>query len=130
MVALRNACSPYLCYLLVSQSSRRTYVGITNNLNRRLRQHNGELVGGARATHVGRPWACYLTVEGFPTQQSSLQFEWMWKHMAPKKSHGKTARLTKLQGLLQKERWTEKAPLATSVPLLVTIQMPVEDLMF
>jgi len=50
--------------------------------------------------------------------------------MAPKKSHGKTARLTKLQGLLQKERWTEKAPLATSVPLLVTIQMPVEDLMF
>lgn len=50
-----------------------------------------------------------------------MQFEWMWKHMAPIKSHGKKSRLTKLLALLQKERWTEQAPLAASVPLVITI---------
>ena len=36
-------------YLLQS-SDGATYVGATVNLERRLRQHNKELVGGARAT--------------------------------------------------------------------------------
>ena len=129
MVAVRKTASkaPYLCYLIVSSTSRRTYVGITNNFQRRLRQHNGELVGGASATRIGRPWSCYVTVEGFPTKQASLQFEWMWKHMSPKKSHGRNARLTKLENLLKKERWTEQAPLASSIPLTVTMKMLDEE---
>ena len=104
-----------------ANSKQRTYVGITNNMNRRLRQHNGELVGGAKATRISRPWDVWITVEGFPTQTSSLQFEWMWKHMAPKKSHGKKARITKLRDLLNKEQWTAKSPLAKTIPLKVTI---------
>ena len=104
-----------------ANSKQRTYVGITNNMNRRLRQHNGELVGGAKATRVGKPWNVWIAVEGFPTQTSSLQFEWMWKHMAPKKSHGKKARIAKLRDLLKKEQWTAKSPLANSIPLTVTI---------
>ena len=43
-------------YVLVSQDGRRTYVGITVDLPRRLAQHNGERPGGARATRAGRPW--------------------------------------------------------------------------
>lgn len=46
----------YVVYCLVSDNGRRTYVGCTNNMPRRLRQHNGELSGGARATRGGRPW--------------------------------------------------------------------------
>jgi len=134
-----GSCSPYLCYLLVSSSiinkdngiitvprrrrPQRTYVGITNNFQRRLRQHNGELVGGAKYTRIGRPWERLVTIEGFTCKQESMQFEWMWKHLKKKNSKGGTiaTRFDKLYSLLQKEKWTERAPIATSIPLLITI---------
>ena len=37
----------YNVYLLVNDKCNNTYVGITNNLERRIRQHNGEIKGGA-----------------------------------------------------------------------------------
>ena len=40
----------YLVYLLVNSSNNCTYIGCTNNPQRRIRQHNGELVGGAKYT--------------------------------------------------------------------------------
>lgn len=40
----------YLVYLLVNTKNNFTYIGCTNNPVRRLRQHNGELVGGAKYT--------------------------------------------------------------------------------
>ena len=44
-------------YVLLSHDAARTYVGIATDVDRRLRQHNGELVGGARSTRAGRPWS-------------------------------------------------------------------------
>lgn len=44
------------CYALRSVVDGRTYVGSTNDPARRLRQHNGWLSGGARATSTSRPW--------------------------------------------------------------------------
>jgi predicted GIY-YIG superfamily endonuclease len=38
------------CYILYNKDNRCTYNGYTTNLQRRIRQHNKELVGGARAT--------------------------------------------------------------------------------
>lgn len=61
----------YCCYVLRSFSGLRTYTGITTDLSRRLRQHNGEIRGGAKATRSGGPWnvlcvvACLLAVEVF-----------------------------------------------------------------
>jgi predicted GIY-YIG superfamily endonuclease len=46
----------WFAYVLVSTRGRRTYVGVAKDVDRRARQHNGELAGGARSTRAGRPW--------------------------------------------------------------------------
>jgi putative endonuclease len=40
----------YIVYLLINTKNNCTYIGSTNNSIRRLRQHNGDLVGGAKYT--------------------------------------------------------------------------------
>jgi len=45
----------YIVYLLHNSENPCTYIGSTNNPSRRIRQHNGELVGGARYTHRNKP---------------------------------------------------------------------------
>ena len=71
------------CYLLRSLDPahpRSTYVGFTVNPLRRVRQHNGEIQGGARRTKKKRPWAFVALVDGFASQVEALQFEWAWQH--------------------------------------------------
>ena len=74
-------------YLLVC-SDGSTYVGATVNLERRLRQHNKEIKGGAVATgrkvSQGKIWRRDRYVEGFPDWQACLQFEWRWKQLSRK----------------------------------------------
>eukprot|EP00947_MAST-08B_sp_MAST-8B-sp1_P005206 g5206.t1 len=61
-----------------------------------------------------------LRVEGFLSKVDALRFEWMWKHMKPRRGPGGVGvRLTKLDGLIRKERWTEAAPLAKDSPLVL-----------
>jgi len=71
----------YLVYCLSSTvKPQQTYVGVTNNFRRRLRQHNGDLKsGGARRTRAYRPWAPFLHVTGLSKTQA-LQLEWALKH--------------------------------------------------
>lgn len=66
----------YLCYVL--RSGRRHYIGCTNNFGRRLRQHNGELAGGAKATRGGRPWTPVAVVVWF-SRVDALRYEWRLK---------------------------------------------------
>lgn len=63
-------------YLILSNDKRKTYLGVTANLSRRLRQHNGELAGGSKAARGGRPWSLVCTVRGFGTRSEACQFEW------------------------------------------------------
>ena len=75
----------YYVYLLASSKSNMTYVGATTDLDRRLRQHNKELVGGATATGIrvsrGETWRRICHVAGFPTWNAALQFEWRFKQL-------------------------------------------------
>ena len=75
------------CYLLRScdpAHPRSSYIGFTVNPLRRVRQHNGEIQGGARRTRRHRPWEAVALVDGFASQVEALQFEWAWQH--PEKS--------------------------------------------
>ncbi|XP_024525304.1 structure-specific endonuclease subunit SLX1 homolog [Selaginella moellendorffii] len=71
----------WAAYLLLSADCKRTYVGITRNVHRRLRQHNGELVGGSKSGRVGRPWRLICTVRSFDTRSEASQFEYLWKSL-------------------------------------------------
>lgn len=44
----------YIVYFLINNSHNKTYIGITNNHERRIRQHNGEISGGARYTTANK----------------------------------------------------------------------------
>ncbi|KAJ0234718.1 hypothetical protein HA466_0271870 [Hirschfeldia incana] len=53
-------------YLILSTNEPiKTYVGITTDFARRLKQHNGEIKGGAKASSAGRPWICACLITGF-----------------------------------------------------------------
>lgn len=102
-------------YLLVS-SDNATYVGSTVNLDRRLRQHNKELAGGAHATSVkvikGETWLRACHISGFPNWSSALQFEWRWKQLSrkqPVKIVPLKRRALALKELLSLEKSTLKA---------------------
>jgi predicted GIY-YIG superfamily endonuclease len=69
-----------LCVYVLRNAAGRTYIGFTNAPSRRLRQHNGDIKGGARKTRLGRPWDMLLFVHGFTSKVSALQFEWAAQH--------------------------------------------------
>lgn len=111
-------------YCLLSTASQTTYIGATLHLERRLRQHNRELVGGAHATArkvlQGDTWTRACHVAGFPDWTAALQFEWRWKQLtrklpAPlKRKSSLEKRLVALVRLLALPQSTTKAvPYAT-----------------
>lgn len=99
---------PYFVYILSSTTRRRTYVGVTCDLTRRLKQHNGILKGGAKYTTVGRPWKMICYVTGFPTKRTAYQFEWRM-HNPPKNLRGRgvNGRMNCLYGLFKLDRITK-----------------------
>lgn len=90
-------------YILQSkQTPTRTYVGVTNDIHRRLRQHNGHLVGGARYTKAHRPWFMHSLFE-LPTRREALSLEWKIKHQRRRSDgagvHGRVATAERLLAL-------------------------------
>jgi predicted GIY-YIG superfamily endonuclease len=112
-----------VCYLLANERGR-TYAGSTNDMRRRLRQHNGELVGGARSTHARGPWRVVALVAGFPSATTARQFEWRMHH-PPTRRSGVAGRLRALGDICRLERWTARAPLAASIALAVHVDTTV-----
>ncbi len=107
----------FFVYLLLS-SDTATYVGATVDLDRRLRQHNKEIKGGAFATGAkvlkGETWIRATHVKGFPDWSAALQFEWRWKQLTRKLNtsiHPLHRRMIALKQLLALDKPTTKAKL-------------------
>ena len=120
-------------YLLLS-SDNATYVGATVDLDRRLRQHNKELKGGAHATGAkvekGETWIRAAHVRGFPDWQAALQFEWRWKQLSrklPLKMFPLERRMNALKQLLTLERPTTKAITYAEWPAPPEVHLEIED---
>jgi predicted GIY-YIG superfamily endonuclease len=113
---------PWVFYLILNKG--RTYAGVSPDPVRRLRQHNGEIKGGAKyTTGVGPGWTHICLVHGFQNKIQALQFEWASKHVPPRDAGGLANRIKKLYVLLNKAQWTSKSPLASTVPLQVEWKM-------
>ena len=107
-------------FFYIIQNGSCTYAGVSPDPVRRLRQHNGEIKGGAKyTTSKGPGWKHVCIVSGFQTKIQSMQFEWAVKHQKPRNVGGIDARLKKLNEVMLKERWTSKSPLSADVPLKV-----------
>ena len=104
-----------VCYCLKSAVCNRTYVGASVDIDHRIRQHNGQLTGGAKYTSKNRPWEIKLVVRGFSTWREALQFEWRWKKVRVR--YGKMSPLERrkecLRLLMLRKPWND-------LPLTIT----------
>jgi predicted GIY-YIG superfamily endonuclease len=93
-----------VCYCIRNEKKTKTYVGATNHFCRRIRQHNREIVGGAKATG-GHKWHKIILVHGFNTRHDLLSFEWHFKHVVTVNKSGIKRRVEALTKLLSIDRW-------------------------
>ncbi len=66
-------------YVLVSETTGRTYVGIALDPEKRLLEHNGEAKGGAKATRGWRPWKLGRVLGPFSSRSTACQVEYKLK---------------------------------------------------
>lgn len=99
----------WYCYLIRSTVNKNlSYNGSTNDPIRRLRQHNGEISGGAFRTHKARPWEYFAVIKGLPNHINALSCEWILKHLARKsKYRGIKGKISGLNDGLKLEQWTK-----------------------
>lgn len=71
----------YIIKGINSNNKIKYYIGYTNNLHRRIKQHNGLLKGGAKATK-GYIWSYYCIFTNFRNNIEGLQTEWRLKHVS------------------------------------------------
>ena len=108
----------WYCYLLRNTSEQYrmcTYNGSTNDLKRRLRQHNEEIKGGAKATHgKNNSWEYYALLTGFKDHINCLSCEWRFKLPLGKPGrresifNGPSGRILGLNQILHLDKWTSK----------------------
>ena len=66
-------------YVLLNSTQTKTYVGVSTDVHRRLREHNGlSKRAGAKATRAGRPWTV-SAVHGPYTKSEAHKSEYKLK---------------------------------------------------
>lgn len=100
----------WYCYIL--KSGNKTYVGMTNNVEKREMKHNGILPGGAKATR-GRVNTAYCVVAGLEDKKDACKLEWRIKHPTGKKRvpstyHGVIGKMKGLNLVLNSELYRNR----------------------
>ena len=114
-IQLEMTCRACYFYIIQSTTTRRTYVGATYDLGHRLRQHNGQIKGGAKATRCGRPWKLVLAVTGFISWTELIKFEWRMHHPGRQlRGYGLEWRLRCLSQTINQMKWLEVPTSLTS----------------
>ena len=113
----------YFVYFIEATNGN-TYIGATVDLDKRIRQHNKEITGGATATSIqvnkGEVWSYVCYIKNCPTWNAALQCEWRWKkisrqiQMEKPYQNPKERRLEALKKLLSLDKPTSKAELYSS----------------
>jgi predicted GIY-YIG superfamily endonuclease len=103
--------SSFYCYCLERHDKKQRYIGATVDPDRRLKQHQGILSGGAKATQ-GKVWTRVCLIGGFPTWNDALKFEWRWKRFSYKHKGWQKG----LEALMALEKPTESATPYTEYP--------------
>ena len=93
----------FVVYWIVSGS--KSYIGATHCVERRLRQHNREIKGGAKRTATDTPWKIQRVIRGFKTWQECLQFEYTFKHQCKAFGYSRSQRQRALAAALAQPRW-------------------------
>lgn len=101
----KNNITTYVYILCSTTNCAKSYIGVTNNLTRRLKQHNGIVQGGARYTSSNRPWEFYAVFK-LNNRHDALSLEWKAKHKKRKSDgtglEGKVVTITRLGKLYTK----------------------------
>lgn len=66
----------FFVYILKSDKDNNLYVGVTNDLKRRLQEHNK---GQVKSTKYRRPLKCVYH-EAYKTKREAMKQEWILKH--------------------------------------------------
>jgi predicted GIY-YIG superfamily endonuclease len=103
----------HYCYILYNPDTNATYNGYTVNLERRLRQHNGELKGGAKATrrHANWRFLAVVSCDTF-TKHTALSCEWHIRYPTcrrprPKEYGGAMGRLRSLPLVFRHDKFED-----------------------
>lgn len=100
--------SNYYCYFIVT--ANRTYIGITNLLSKRIKQHNNQIKGGAKSTSMYTNWKYHTIIGNFKSKSEAASFEWYWKHVKNNNKwigtkSGINNKMNRLIELLLEEKW-------------------------
>lgn len=120
----------YILQSLHPNHKNLTYIGKTNDLNRRLRQHNGDISDGKNwtGTRKGQPWKIVGYITGFNNETEALQLEWRLHHpfnrndkknMKIKGLVGMKKRIRDMKHVLQLDQWTRSSPKISDLQLYV-----------
>lgn len=85
---ITNKSGKWQVYLLFN-SRGRTYIGATTDVNRRVRQHRGEIRGGARSTRGDKTWNIYCYLHGFQNRSEAYR----WEKLLKLRCRGKQGRI-------------------------------------